>query len=76
MTNPLYQPAASPAPAMRKVARPDFFRIVNERAAVDYSASDEHGRTVTVHYDRDGNLIAAAAYGVCPGAIYRVCTAH
>jgi hypothetical protein len=76
MTNPLYATATGREPQMRKVARPDFFRIVNERAVVDYSASDDSGRTVTVHYDRDGNLIAAAAYGVCPGAIYRVCTNH
>lgn len=76
MQNPLYAPAASPAPAMRKVDRARFFATVNERAAIDYSAADEHGRTVTTHYDRDGRLIAAAAYGVAPSAIYRVCVAH
>jgi hypothetical protein len=65
-----------PRRGFRTVPRQDYLATVNDRSRNGYNVSTDDGATLSWHYDAKGELIAAAAYGIAPGAVYKVKTAH
>lgn len=62
---------------LRRVDRDLYRSYVAAHAARDYSVrDDETGKAAVVHYDRSGNIIAAAAYGIAPRPVYKIKVAH